>query len=290
MEKGLSEVGLRMEDMVLSPAAIALVVLEEREEAEEGERGCKEGEEKGTEKGEEDGGREGGDGNEEKGGYPTAHRESVERIKENQGKLEEAMTLLVVEALGLSRLRFVKAGPEAETEAGADKQHSEEPEVCSSFPSDGMKQDNWRAAEEAADGSLEITSDGSAEGVGKDVKQVEMSKNGLGMNEEQGKEDSSIDLEKEEEEEEEEWQILDVESLLSVPAHPECVTLVDESANGSWRDYLVTMTVTVALVELCAEWERIVGKPVVEGMIQSDGLMSITYVEERQIQRERESE
>ncbi|KAH7832711.1 uncharacterized protein MONOS_10943 [Monocercomonoides exilis] len=93
-----------MEDIVQSHAAIVQAVLEEREEAEEGEKGGKEGEEKG----EEDGGREGGDGNEEKGGYPAAHREFVERIKENQGKLEEAMAPLIVEALGLRRLRFVK--------------------------------------------------------------------------------------------------------------------------------------------------------------------------------------
>ncbi|KAH7820340.1 uncharacterized protein MONOS_2246 [Monocercomonoides exilis] len=39
MEKGLSEAGLRMEDVILSPAAIALALLEEREEAEEGEMG-----------------------------------------------------------------------------------------------------------------------------------------------------------------------------------------------------------------------------------------------------------
>ncbi|KAH7823487.1 uncharacterized protein MONOS_9868 [Monocercomonoides exilis] len=44
VEKGLSEAGLMMED-VLSPAAIALAVLEEREEAEDGESGGKEGEE-----------------------------------------------------------------------------------------------------------------------------------------------------------------------------------------------------------------------------------------------------
>ncbi|KAH7815543.1 uncharacterized protein MONOS_7160 [Monocercomonoides exilis] len=157
VEKGLSAAGLRMEDVVLSPAAIALAVLEEREEVEDGERGGKEGEEKGEEKGE-DGRREGDDGNEEKGGYPTAHREFVKRIKENQGKLEEAMAQLVVEAFGLSWLRFVKA----DAEAGADKQHSVEPEVCSSSPSDGIQQENRRAAEEeAADGSLGITSDGS---------------------------------------------------------------------------------------------------------------------------------
>ncbi|KAH7818639.1 uncharacterized protein MONOS_8383 [Monocercomonoides exilis] len=41
------------------------------------------------------------------------------------------------------------------------------------------------------------------------------------------------------------------------------------------------MTVTGALVELCAERERIVGKPVVEGMIQPDGTMSITFIGER---------
>ncbi|KAH7822790.1 uncharacterized protein MONOS_7087 [Monocercomonoides exilis] len=35
VEKGLSEVGLRTEDVVLSPAAIALAMLEKREEAEE---------------------------------------------------------------------------------------------------------------------------------------------------------------------------------------------------------------------------------------------------------------
>ncbi|KAH7828770.1 uncharacterized protein MONOS_11278 [Monocercomonoides exilis] len=162
------------------PAEIALVALEEREEAEEGEKGYKEGEEKG----EEDGGRERGDGNEEKGGYPTAHGEFVERIKENQGKLEEAMVQLVVEAQGLSRLRFVKA--EAEDEA------------------DGIQQENRRAEEEAADGTLGITSDGSEENVGKDVEQVEISTNDLATNEESVREGSSMDLEKEEEEKEEE--------------------------------------------------------------------------------------
>ncbi|KAH7830290.1 uncharacterized protein MONOS_7557 [Monocercomonoides exilis] len=94
VEKGLSAAGLRIEDIVQSRAVIVQAVFDEREEAEEG------------------------DGNEEKGGYPTARREFVERIKENQGKLEEAIALLVVEALGLSGLRFVKAGTEAE----ADKQ------------------------------------------------------------------------------------------------------------------------------------------------------------------------
>ncbi|KAH7831500.1 uncharacterized protein MONOS_11999 [Monocercomonoides exilis] len=165
---------------------------------EEGERGGKEGEEKGEEKGEEDGGREEGDVNEVKGGYPTAHREFVERIKENQGKLEEAMAPLVVEALGLSGLRFVKA----DAEVGASKQHPMKPEVCSSSPSDGIQQEISRAAEEeAADGSLGLASDGSAEEVGKDVEQVEMSANGLGMNEKQDKEGDLIDLEEEEEEE-----------------------------------------------------------------------------------------
>ncbi|KAH7823360.1 uncharacterized protein MONOS_8448 [Monocercomonoides exilis] len=135
----MEAVWLSVEDVVLSPAAIALAVLEEREEAEEGERGCKEGDKEGEEMGEEDGGkdrgREGGDGNEEKGGYPTAHRDFVERIKEKQGKLEEAMVPLVVEALGLSGLRFVKA----ESEADSDKQHSVEPEVCSSSSADGVQ-------------------------------------------------------------------------------------------------------------------------------------------------------
>ncbi|KAH7822271.1 uncharacterized protein MONOS_11983 [Monocercomonoides exilis] len=74
------------------------------------------------------------------------------------------MALLIVEALGLSRLRFVKAGPEAETEAGADKQHSEESEVNSSSPSDGIQQENKRAEEEATDGSLNISSDVCSDG------------------------------------------------------------------------------------------------------------------------------
>ncbi|KAH7824634.1 uncharacterized protein MONOS_3333 [Monocercomonoides exilis] len=54
VEKGLSAAGLRMEDVVLSPAAIALAVLEEREEAEEGEKGGKEGGKEGEQKGEEE--------------------------------------------------------------------------------------------------------------------------------------------------------------------------------------------------------------------------------------------
>ncbi|KAH7817089.1 uncharacterized protein MONOS_8002 [Monocercomonoides exilis] len=126
-----------MEDVVLSPAAIALEALEEREKAEEGERGGKEGEEKG--------GGERGDGNEEKGSYLTAHREFVEKIKENQGKLEEAMAPLIVEGLGLSGLRFVKA------DAEADKQHSVESEVLSTSSVDCIQQEILRAEEEAAD-------------------------------------------------------------------------------------------------------------------------------------------
>ncbi|KAH7818836.1 uncharacterized protein MONOS_16409 [Monocercomonoides exilis] len=39
--------------------------------------------------------------------------------------------------------------------------------------------------------------------------------------------------------------------------------------------------VNEVLVELCIEREGIVGKPVVEGMIQPDGTMSITFIEER---------
>ncbi|KAH7827094.1 uncharacterized protein MONOS_15393 [Monocercomonoides exilis] len=157
--KELSEAWLRMEDVVLSPVVIALAVLEEREEAEEGEMGGKEGEEKGEEngeekgeeKGEEDEGRDRGDGNEEKGRYPTAIRKFVERIEEIQGKLEEAMVPLVVEALGLSGLRLVKA----DAEVGVSKQHPMKPEVCSSSPSNGIQQENRRAAEEgSADGSL----------------------------------------------------------------------------------------------------------------------------------------
>ncbi|KAH7821884.1 uncharacterized protein MONOS_5152 [Monocercomonoides exilis] len=96
VEKRMEAVWLRMENVVLLPEEIVLAVLEEREEAEEG------------------------DGNEEKNGYPTAHREFVERIKENQGKVEEAIAPLVVEALGMSGLRFVKVG----LEAGAGKQYS----------------------------------------------------------------------------------------------------------------------------------------------------------------------
>ncbi|KAH7817085.1 uncharacterized protein MONOS_8006 [Monocercomonoides exilis] len=214
-----------------SRPAISLAELEEREEAEEGERE----------------GAEGGDGTEEKGGYRTAHRDFVERIKENQGKLEEAIAPLVVEAFGLSRLSVqffsIRWYPTGE-------------------------QENRRAEEEAADGSLGMTSDGSTAEVGKDVEQVEMSANGLGMNEESGREGSSIDLEKEEKEKEKEKK----KKLLK---------LINESAHGSWQDYLVTMTVTGALVELCAERELIVGKPVVEGMTQPDRTMSITFIGER---------
>ncbi|KAH7818612.1 uncharacterized protein MONOS_10380 [Monocercomonoides exilis] len=51
VEKGMEEVWLRMEDMVLSPAVIALAVLEEREEEEEeeGEREDKDGGKEGEE-------------------------------------------------------------------------------------------------------------------------------------------------------------------------------------------------------------------------------------------------
>ncbi|KAH7816485.1 uncharacterized protein MONOS_15632 [Monocercomonoides exilis] len=144
MEKGLSAAGLGMEDVVLSPAAIELAVLEKREEAKEGE------------------------GDEMKGGYPIARREFVKKqTKENHRKLEEAMAQLVVEALGLVLLRFMKA----EVKTDIDKQHSMESEVCSSSPSDGIQQDNRKAEEETVDGSLGITSDGSAEGVGKDKEQ-----------------------------------------------------------------------------------------------------------------------
>ncbi|KAH7825395.1 uncharacterized protein MONOS_2529 [Monocercomonoides exilis] len=129
--KELEAAGMRTDDdVVLLPVDIEQTMLEEREEAEEGERGGKEGEENG----EEDGRKEGSEGNEEKGGYPTAHREFVERIKESQGKLEEAIAPLVVEGLGLSGLRFVKA----DAEVGADKQHSVEPEVCSSLSANGI--------------------------------------------------------------------------------------------------------------------------------------------------------
>ncbi|KAH7818511.1 uncharacterized protein MONOS_8417 [Monocercomonoides exilis] len=170
-----------MEDAVLSPAAIALAVLEEREEAEAGKGGGKEGEEKGEKEGKEDEAREGGDRNEEKGGFLTAHREFVERIKENQGNLKEAMVQPVVEELGLSGLRFVKV----DAEVGVDKLHSVEPEVCSTSPSTGIQQENRRAEEEIADGSLGITSDGSAGGVWKDVEKVQMKTNGFAINEEQ---------------------------------------------------------------------------------------------------------
>ncbi|KAH7821110.1 uncharacterized protein MONOS_13728 [Monocercomonoides exilis] len=194
VEKELKEAAQRMEDMVQSYAAIVLAVFDEREEAEEGEKGGKEGEEKGEEEGE-DGRRDGGDG-----------------IIENQVKLEEAKVPLVVEALGLSELRFVKAevGTEAEAEAGTNKQHSIETKVCRSSTSDGIQQEISRAEEEAVDGSSGITSDGREENMGKDEEQVEMSKKGLATNEETGREGGSIDLEKEEEEEKEERQILDV--------------------------------------------------------------------------------
>ncbi|KAH7819303.1 uncharacterized protein MONOS_14573 [Monocercomonoides exilis] len=77
--------------------------------------------------------------------------------------MEEAMAPLVVEVLGTSRLRFVKA--RTETEADTDKQHSIEPEVCNSSPADGIRQEIsredeiWSLAE--ADMSLGTISDGS---------------------------------------------------------------------------------------------------------------------------------
>ncbi|KAH7827057.1 uncharacterized protein MONOS_14348 [Monocercomonoides exilis] len=97
------------------------------------------------------------------------------------------MTLLVVEELGLSRLRFVKE------DVDSDKQHAVEPEMCSSSSVDGIQQEISRAKDGAKDGSFGITSDG----VGKDEEQVEISKKGLATNEKQGGKDSSIDLEKE---------------------------------------------------------------------------------------------
>ncbi|KAH7816889.1 uncharacterized protein MONOS_14140 [Monocercomonoides exilis] len=81
------------------------------------------------------------------------------------------MAPLVVEVLGLNRLRFVKA----ETEVGVSKQHSVESKMCSSSPSDGIQQENRRAEEEAADGSFDITSDGSEGSVEKDEEQEQMS-------------------------------------------------------------------------------------------------------------------
>ncbi|KAH7832301.1 uncharacterized protein MONOS_11649 [Monocercomonoides exilis] len=73
MEKRLESAWMRKEDVVLSPAAIALAVLEEREEAEEGEE------------------------DETKGDYPTVHREYSKRIKEKQWKLEDVVELPVAE-------------------------------------------------------------------------------------------------------------------------------------------------------------------------------------------------
>ncbi|KAH7819790.1 uncharacterized protein MONOS_10210 [Monocercomonoides exilis] len=78
------------------------------------------------------------------------------------------MTPLVVEELGLNGLRFVKT----DAEVGADKQHSVEPEVFSSSPSNGIQQEISRAEEEAADGSLGITLDESSDGVVKDFEQM----------------------------------------------------------------------------------------------------------------------
>ncbi|KAH7819367.1 uncharacterized protein MONOS_17942 [Monocercomonoides exilis] len=98
------------------------------------------------------------------------------------------MAQLIVKALGLSGLRFVKA----ESEVGVSKQHSVEPEVHSSSPSDGIQQEISRAEEEAADGSLGTTFDGREENVGKDEEHVEMSANDLGLNEESGREGRSL--------------------------------------------------------------------------------------------------
>ncbi|KAH7823725.1 uncharacterized protein MONOS_15310 [Monocercomonoides exilis] len=106
VEKGLSEVGLRMEDAVLSPAAIALAVLEELEEAEEG------------------------------GG--------------NERKSTILQRTEIVEALELSRLKFMNT--EAEAKVDTDKQHSVEPEMCSSSLSDEIQQEISRADEEEAIG------------------------------------------------------------------------------------------------------------------------------------------
>ncbi|KAH7818047.1 uncharacterized protein MONOS_5075 [Monocercomonoides exilis] len=77
-EKAPEDIRLKVEDVVMLTGVIALDVLEEREDEVRG----------------------GGDGNKEKGLYPTAHREFVERIKEKQGKLESAMVLLVGKHLG----------------------------------------------------------------------------------------------------------------------------------------------------------------------------------------------
>ncbi|KAH7826990.1 uncharacterized protein MONOS_3536 [Monocercomonoides exilis] len=77
-------------------------------------------------------------------------------MKENLGKLEEAMALLVVEALGLSRLRFVKAGAEADS----DKQHSIETKLCCSSSDYSIQQEISRTEKEAADVSC-VTSDKS---------------------------------------------------------------------------------------------------------------------------------
>ncbi|KAH7828771.1 uncharacterized protein MONOS_11277 [Monocercomonoides exilis] len=61
--------------------------------------------------------------------------------------------------------------------------------------------------------------------------------------------------------------------------------MIDENSHGSLRDYLATMTVTGVLVELCAKQERIVEKPVVEGMIQSDVTMIIKFIGEKRFGR-----
>ncbi|KAH7819529.1 uncharacterized protein MONOS_16070 [Monocercomonoides exilis] len=227
-----------MEDVVLKPAEITLAVLEERKEEEEDRR------------------REGCDVNKEKCGHPTAYREFVERIKENLRKLEEKIALLVVEALGLNRLRFVKA----ETKAEADKQHSVEPEVCGSSSSN----------------------DGSSDRAEKDEKQAEISTNDLETNEESGREGSSIDLEKEEEEEEDD----DRDDEGDKEKEEE---VIEERGRRGIRRGFEWKLAGLSGYDDCdrgaggavAERERIVGKPVEEGMIQPDGTMSIKFIGER---------
>ncbi|KAH7824037.1 uncharacterized protein MONOS_1666 [Monocercomonoides exilis] len=66
-------------------------------------------------------------------------------------------TPLVVEALGMSRLRFVNA--RTETEASAGKKYSVEPEVSNSSPADGIRQENRKSEEEEGNLYLGITSD-----------------------------------------------------------------------------------------------------------------------------------
>ncbi|KAH7828801.1 uncharacterized protein MONOS_14400 [Monocercomonoides exilis] len=164
VEKGLDAAGLRMGDVVLSPAAIALDVLEEQEVAEEGERGAK---------------RE--DKREKK------REKKMEGERKVMGMRKKADIRQHTESLWRESKRTREAG-RSDGSAGCGGAWAE------------WVEENRRAAEEAADGSLGITSDGSSEGVRKDVEQVEMSANGLGMNEESGREGGLIDLEEEEEE------------------------------------------------------------------------------------------